>query len=216
MRACRHEQISCLVTTCRSLDADEGRLLDGLLSYSRGQAPAATLLEHFKSIGHVLSADAAQLRAFGLSARDVALLRLVRDSACLLARGQVRRRPILNNWPALIQYLQTAMAYEQIEQFRVLFLDRKNNLIADEIQQTGTVNHTPVYPREIMKRALILNASALIVVHNHPSGDPQPSADDIAMTRELKQAAQALGVELHDHLVVGHGKTASFRSLSLL
>jgi DNA repair protein RadC len=112
--------------------------------------------------------------------------------------------------------LQTAMAYEQIEQFRILFLDRRNNLIADEVQQRGTVNHTPVYPREVMKRALILNASALIVVHNHPSGDPKPSRVDIETTRELKAAANALELELHDHVVIGHGKHASFRSLGLL
>ena len=108
------------------------------------------------------------------------------------------------------------MAYEHIEQFRILFLDRKNNLIADEVQQRGTVNHTPVYPREVMKRALVLNASALIVVHNHPSGDPKPSRDDIETTRELKAAANALEMELHDHVVIGHGKHASFRSLGLL
>jgi DNA repair protein RadC len=197
-------------------EIDEGKLLDGLLSYSRSRTPAADLLQHFQSIGHVLSAEVPQLNVLGLTARDVALLRLVRDTACLLAKAQIRARPTLNNWPALIGYLQTAMTYEQIEQFRVLFLDRKNNLIADEVQQIGTVSHTPVYPREVMKRALILNASALIVVHNHPSGDPQPSTEDVAMTRELKQAAQALGCELLDHVVVGHGKTASFRSLSLL
>ena len=133
-----------------------------------------------------------------------------------MARAEVRSRPVLSNWQALIAYLQTAMAYEQIEQFRILFLDRKNNLIADEVQQRGTVNHTPVYPREVMKRALILNASALIVVHNHPSGDPKPSRDDIEMTRELKAAAKALEIELHDHVVIGHGKHASFRSLGLL
>ncbi len=133
-----------------------------------------------------------------------------------MARAEVRGRPVLSNWQALIGYLQTAMAYEQVEQFRILFLDRKNNLIADEVQQRGTVNHTPVYPREVMKRALILNASALLVVHNHPSGDPKPSREDIQTTRELKAAASALEVELHDHVVIGHGTHASFRSLGLL
>lgn len=133
-----------------------------------------------------------------------------------MARAEVRRRPVLTNWQALIAYLQMAMACEQVEQFRILFLDTKNNLIADEVQQRGTVNHTPVYPREAIKRALILNASALIVVHNHPSGDPKPSRDDIEMTRELKAAAKALEIELHDHVVIGHGTYASFRSLALL
>ncbi len=133
-----------------------------------------------------------------------------------MARAEVRRRPVLTNWQALIAYLQMAMACEQVEQFRILFLDTKNNLIADEVQQRGTVNHTPVYPREVIKRALILNASALIVVHNHPSGDPKPSRDDIEMTRELKAAAKSLEIELHDHVVIGHGTHASFRSLGLL
>jgi DNA repair protein RadC len=196
--------------------ANETDVLAGLLAFSQSRASAVALLQHFPSIGHVLSAEASQLHAFGLTGRDVALFRLVRETACRLAKAKVRIRSTLSNWPALIAYLQTAMAYEQIEQFRVLFLDRKNNLIADEVQQQGTVNHTPVYPREVMKRALILNASALIVVHNHPSGDTQPSHDDIEMTRQLKSAANALGFELHDHVVIGHGKTASFRSLGLL
>jgi DNA repair protein RadC len=133
-----------------------------------------------------------------------------------MARADVRARPVLGNWQALLAYLQTAMAYEQIEQFRILFLDRKNHLIADEVQQRGTVNHTSVYPREVLKRALNLNASALIVAHNHPSGDPKPSRADIDMTRELKAAANALEIELHDHVVIGHGTHASFRSLGPL
>jgi DNA repair protein RadC len=173
-------------------------------------------LQNFPSIGHVITAEASQLRAFGLTGHDIAVFRLVGEIACRMARAEVRSRPVLSNWQALIAYLQTAMAYEQIEQFRILFLDRKNNLIADEVQQRGTVNHTPVYPREVMKRALVLNASALIVAHNHPSGDPKPSREDIETTRELKAAANALEVELHDHVVIGHGKHASFRSLGLL
>jgi DNA repair protein RadC len=191
-------------------------LLARLLASSHGTACASALLQHFPSIGHVISAEASQLRTFGLSGRDIAVLRLVHEIACRMARAEVRSRPVLSNWPALIAYLQTAMAYQQIEQFRILFLDRKNTLIADEVQQRGTVSHTPVYPREVMKRALILNASALIVVHNHPSGDPKPSREDIETTRQLKAAADALEVELHDHVVIGHGKHASFKSLGLL
>ena len=197
-------------------ETTEQDLLAALLISSQGMACAAALLQNFPSIGHVITAEPSQLRAFGLTGHDIAVFRLVREIACRMARAEVRSRPVLSNWQALIAYLQTAMAYEQIEQFRILFLDRKNNLIADEVQQRGTVNHTPVYPREVMKRALILNASALIVVHNHPSGDPKPSRDDIEMTRELKAAANALGLELHDHIVIGHGKHASFRSLGLL
>jgi DNA repair protein RadC len=191
-------------------------LLAGLLTSSQGMAFASALLRNFPSIGHVITAEASQLRAFGLTGHDIAVFRLVHEIACRMARAEVRRRHVLSNWQALIAYLQTAMAYEQIEQFRILFLDCRNSLIADEVQQRGTVSHTPVYPREVMKRALILNASALIVAHNHPSGDPKPSREDIEMTRELKAAANALEIELHDHVVIGHGRHASFRSLGLL
>ena len=197
-------------------ETTEQDLLAGLLTSSQRVARASALLQHFPSIGHVISAEASQLRTCGLTEREVAALGIVREIACRMASAEVRSRPVLSNWQALIAYLQTAMAYEQIEQFRILFLDRKNNLIADEVQQRGTVNHTPVYPREVMKRALILNASALIVVHNHPSGDPKPSRDDIETTRELNAAASALEIELHDHVVIGHGRHASFRSLGLL
>lgn len=197
-------------------ETTEQDLLAALLTFSQGSVCAPALLQSFPSIGHVITAEASQLRAFGLTGHDIAVFRLVREIACRMARAEVRSRPVLSNWRALIAYLQTAMAYEQVEQFRILFLDRKNNLIADEVQQRGTVNHTPVYPREVMKRALILDASALIVVHNHPSGDPKPSRDDIETTRELKAAANALELELHDHIVIGHGKHASFRSLGLL
>jgi DNA repair protein RadC len=197
-------------------ETTEQDLLAGLLRSSQGMACASALLQNFPSIGHVITAEASQLRASGLTEHDIAVFRLVREVACRMSRAEVRSRPVLSNWQVLVAYLQTAMAYEQIEQFRVLFLDRRNNLIADEMQQRGTVNHTPVYPREVMKRALILNASALIVVHNHPSGDPKPSREDIETTRELKAAANALEVELHDHVVIGHGKHASFRSLGLL
>lgn len=199
-----------------SIETTEQDLLTGLLATSQGSARAAALLQHFPSIGHVITAEAAQLRAFGLTGHDIAAFRLVREIACRMAKAEVRSRPVLSNWQALVAYLQTAMAYEQVEQFRILFLDTKNNLIADEVQQRGTVNHTPVYPREVLKRALTLNAAALVAVHNHPSGDPKPSRADIEMTRELKTAASALEIELHDHVVIGYGTHASFRSLGLL
>jgi DNA repair protein RadC len=170
-------------------ETTEQDLLARLLTSSSGSASACDLLQAFPSIGHVISAEAAQLRAFGLRGRDIAMFRLVGEIASRMARAQVRSRPVLSNWQALLAYLQTAMAYEQVEQFRILFLDTKNNLIADEVQQRGTINHTPVYPREVLKRALILNAGAIIAVHNHPSGDPKPSRADIEMTRELKAAA---------------------------
>lgn len=195
---------------------DEHAMLAGLLRYSNGAASAEILLRHFSSIGHVFGAEPSQLKALGLKNEDITLLGLVQTTACCIARAAVRTRPVLANWTALIDYLQTTMAYEQVEQLRVLFLDRKNQLIADEVVQRGTVNHTPVYPREIVKRALIINASALIAVHNHPSGDPTPSREDIAMTRQIKAAAEALELELHDHIIIGHGKHVSFRSLGLL
>jgi DNA repair protein RadC len=210
-------EASCERPTASPSEAvGEQELLAGLLAYSRSAASAPLLLQHFPSIGHVLSAEPSQLEALGLTTADVAFLRLVREAARRLAKAKVRIRPTLGNWQALLDYLQTAMAYEQVEHFRILFLDRRNNLIADEVQQCGTVNHTPVYPREVVKRALILNASALIAVHNHPSGDPTPSHDDIEMTRQLKAAAESLGLELHDHVVIGHGKHTSFRSAALL
>jgi DNA repair protein RadC len=122
----------------------------------------------------------------------------------------------LSSWPALLDYCHSSMAYHSTEQFRVLFLDCKNVLIADEVQQTGTVDHTPVYPREVVKRALDLGASAIILVHNHPSGDPTPSRADIDMTNQVVAAAQGLGISLHDHIIIGRGGNASFKSLGLL
>jgi DNA repair protein RadC len=124
--------------------------------------------------------------------------------------------PVLNKWDLLIDYLNAALARERIEQFRVLFLDTRNRLLADEAQARGTVNHTPVYPREVVKRALELHATALILVHNHPSGDPTPSREDIAMTKEVKVAAAALGIALHDHVIIGNGTHLSFRREGLL
>lgn len=211
------EQQSCNVAIPSVREATEERqMLAGLLAYSKSRVSAKDLLRHFRSIGHVLAAEPSQLAALGLTLRDMAVFRLVRETANRLAKGEVYSRPTLGNWQALLAYLQTTMAYEQVEQFRVLFLDRKNHLIADELQQRGTVDHTSVYPREVVKRALILNASALIAVHNHPSGDPKPSRDDIEMTQKLRGALDPLGIALHDHLVIGHGKHASFRELGLL
>jgi DNA repair protein RadC len=125
-------------------------------------------------------------------------------------------RPVLNHWDRLIEYLTAVLARERIEQTRVLFLDHRNRLIADEVQSSGTVNHTPVYPRELVKRALEHHATAIILVHNHPSGDPTPSQEDIAMTREIKQAASTLSIVLHDHVIIGNGKWVSLKRLGLL
>jgi DNA repair protein RadC len=143
-------------------------------------------------------------------------LKIVEAAAHRLAKTSVIGRPALSSWAALLDYCTAAMARRESEEFRVLFLDRKNVLIADEVQNRGTVDHTPVYPREIVKRALELSASAIILVHNHPSGDPTPSKADILMTREIVAAAKALGLAVHDHLVIGRGGHASFKSLGLL
>jgi DNA repair protein RadC len=132
-----------------------------------------------------------------------------------MLRNRVINKPVLSSWQALLDYCQTAMAHRNTEQFRILFLDRKNLLIADEPQAEGTVDHVPVYPREVVKRALELNASAIILVHNHPSGDPTPSESDIAMTRQIAEAAEIMGVTVHDHLVIGKGDSFSFRSNGL-
>jgi len=178
---------------------------------------AKALLARFGSFAEVISAPRARLmevKGVGMSIADH--LKIVEAAAHRLAKTKVMGRPALSSWSALLDYCTAAMARSQNEEFRVLFLDRKNNLIADEVQNRGTVDHTPVYPREIIKRALELTASAIILVHNHPSGDPTPSKADIAMTREIVTAAKTLSIAVHDHLVIGRGDHASFKSLGLL
>ena len=178
---------------------------------------ARALLARFGSFAEVISAPRARLLEVpGVGEAIANHLKIVEAAAHRLAKTKVMGRPALSSWPALLDYCTAAMARAQNEEFRVLFLDRKNRLIADEVQNRGTVDHTPVYPREIIKRALELTASAVILVHNHPSGDPTPSKADIQMTREIVTAAKALGIAVHDHLVVGRGGHASFKSLGLL
>jgi DNA repair protein RadC len=178
---------------------------------------AKALLARFGSFAEVIAAPRARLMEVkGVGDGVVHTLKIVEAAAHRLAKTKVMDRPVLSSWTALLDYCTTAMARSQNEEFRVLFLDRKNVLIADEVQNRGTVDHTPVYPREIIKRALELSASAIILVHNHPSGDPTPSKADIQMTREVASAAKALGIAIHDHLVIGRGGHASFKSLGLL
>ncbi len=173
---------------------------------------ARALLEVFGDFNRVLSADPARLRAVPGAGDAVVLeLKLVEAAAHRLARARVMQRPVLSGWDALLDYCRTAMAHRETEQFRVLYLDRKNVLIADEAQGQGTVDHVPVYPREVVKRALALNASALILVHNHPSGDPAPSEADIVVTRQVAAAAGVLGLTLHDHLIIGKTGERSLR-----
>ncbi len=178
---------------------------------------AKTLLKQFKSLNGVLTADPEELRTIdGMGEAAVASLKLVEAAAIRLAQGTVLKRDVISSWNALIDYCRASMAYGKTEQFRILFLDRKNRLIGDEVQQRGTVDHTPVYPREVVKRALELHASAIIMVHNHPSGDPTPSQADVTMTNQVQEAARAVGIVLHDHVVIGHTGHASFKSLGLL
>jgi len=195
-------------------------LLELLLFYSidrKDTKPLAKqLLERFGTLGDVFAAEPETLREFEIDQRTLVQFRALRETARRLAERKVKDMPVLTNWKQLIDYCHTALAHEKTEQFRILFLDRKNVLIADEVQQRGTIDHTPVYPREVVKRALALNAAALILVHNHPSGDPKPSREDIEMTREIKGASEALGISIHDHLVIGRKGHASFRSLGLL
>lgn len=178
---------------------------------------ARQLLEIFGDFNGVVSAPSARLREIsGVGEAVVAELKIVEASAHRLARSRVMQKQVVSSWDALLDYCQTAMAHGDIEQFRILFLDRKNVLIADERQARGTVDHVPVYPREVVKRALELNASAVILVHNHPSGDPTPSQADIEMTEQIQIAAEALGITLHDHLVIGKSRELSFRAEGLL
>jgi DNA repair protein RadC len=144
------------------------------------------------------------------------LLKVIGDLLKRVLREEIRERPVIGSWTALLDYLQVALAHEPIEQFRVLFLDRKNILIRDEQQQRGTVDHTPLYPREIVKRALELGASSIIMVHNHPSGDPTPSRADIEMTKQVVQALSAVGLTVHDHVIVGKNRHTSFKSQRLI
>ena len=176
---------------------------------------AKQLLAKFGGFADVVAAPQERLSEF-LGESAIAQLKIVEAAALRLSRTRLLGKPALSSWSALLDYCSAAMARSETEEFRVLFLDRKNVLVADEVQSEGTVDHAPVYPREIIKRALALNASALILVHNHPSGDPTPSRADIEMTREIVEAARALRIAVHDHIVIGRGGTASFKSLGLL
>lgn len=178
---------------------------------------AKALLARFGSLAGVLGASVAELRSVKGVGPSVALdLKLLHHTALRIGREQVVRRTVITSWSQLLAYVKLALAHEAREQFRVLFLDKKNQLIADEVQNHGTVDHAPVYPREVMRRALELSASAIILVHNHPSGDPTPSSADVDMTRQVVEAGRALRIAIHDHLVVGRDGVASFKALGLM
>jgi DNA repair protein RadC len=178
---------------------------------------AKALLQRFGGLAAALSASTEELCTVKGVGRAVALdLKLLHEATVRVHRGEARKRPVISSWSALVDYVRVAMAHAPREQFHVLFLDKKNQLIADEVMGRGTVDHAPVYPREVVRRALELSASAVILAHNHPSGDPAPSRADIDMTRQVIEAARPLGIVIHDHLVVGAEGVASFKSLGLI
>jgi DNA repair protein RadC len=177
---------------------------------------AKALIERFGSFAEVIAASPEALAEFDVSEAAIASLKIVDAAAIRMMQRKAIDRPVLSSWQKVLDYCHAAMARRPNEHFRVLFLDRKNKLIKDEVQQTGTVNHAPVYPREVMKRALELGASAIIMVHNHPSGDPSPSAADVAMTHEVRDVGAKLGVTLHDHLIIGREGHASLKALGLI
>ena len=181
------------------------------------KARAKALIKRFGSLAEVLGAPEALLREVEDIGEGAALdLKIVAAVGLRMARGAVLKREVLGSWDAVLDYCRTAMAFEPREQFRILFLDKRNALIADEVQQTGTVDHTPVYPREIVRRALELSASALILVHNHPSGDPSPSRADIDMTKTIVATAKPLGIAVHDHIIIGKNGHASLKGMRLM
>ncbi|GAB6846055.1 DNA repair protein RadC [Methylorubrum rhodinum] len=178
---------------------------------------AKALIRRFGSFAEVLAAEPARLAEVeGVSAGVIADLKLMEAAGRRLAKGAIAARPLLASWSALIEYLRATMAFSPREEFRVLFLDRRNHLIADEVQGRGTVDHTPVYPREVARRALELSSTAIILAHNHPSGDPTPSGPDIRMTREIVTVLDPLGIVVHDHVILGRDGHASLKGLKLI
>jgi DNA repair protein RadC len=178
---------------------------------------AKALLTTFGSFAEVISAPTTRLAEVkGIGDAAITELKVVHAAAGRLARGEIHKKHVLSSWSAVLDYCRAAMAFADREQFRILFLDRRNRLIADEVQQVGTVDHTPVYPREVAKRALELSATGVILVHNHPSGDPTPSTADVEMTRCVIEASRPLGITVHDHIIVGKDGHTSLKSLRLM
>ena len=192
-------------------------LLSYLNSGVNSRKLAMQLISRFETFGNVVSARSAQIAGAAQIGPDIVdFFKVVRAAGTRLAREEIGNRPVLDAWDKLVNYLRSAMAHQPVEQFRVLFLDRRNVLIADEIQHRGTIDHTPVYPREVARRALELDASAIIMVHNHPSNHPAPSKADIDMTRIVRDTLTALGIVLHDHIIVSRRGHSSFRAMGLL
>jgi DNA repair protein RadC len=178
---------------------------------------AKDLIQRFGSFAGVMAADPAQLmEVSGIKENSAVAIKTVQAAALLMQRQQVLDKPVLSSWKAVLEYCHSVMAHEQNEQFRLLFLDGKNALIADEVQSRGTVNHAPVYVREVVKRTLTLGATSIIMAHNHPTGDPTPSRDDIEMTHAIQQALEPVGVQVHDHIIIGRKGHASLRSMGYM
>jgi len=178
---------------------------------------AKSLIGRFGSFAETVHAPDMRLREVGgLGEAAITEIKLIAAAASRIAKGQLKHRTVLSSWAAVIEYCRTAMAFADKEQFRILFLDKRNQLIADEVQQVGTIDHTPVYPREVVKRALELSATAIIMVHNHPSGDPTPSQADVQMTKAVMNVAAPLGISVHDHIIVGKNGHASLKGLKLI
>lgn len=199
--------LAALISAGAHADAGAGDALEA----------AGRLLLRFGSLGGVAAADARELSRVAKVGIDVpSVMSITRELAVRLARADAARRPVIASWTQLEAYVRVAMAHLPREEFRVLYLDHRNNLMADEFLAEGTTNHAPVYPREVIRRALEVSASAMVLVHNHPSGDPTPSRADIEMTRKVVDAASCLGLQIHDHIIVGRDGTASFRALGLM
>jgi DNA repair protein RadC len=191
-------------------DADLLTVLLAAAKFKRPRVIATALLAEFGSFAEAVASTT------GMQEEAAAYLATVRAAALRMLHGKIKDRPALSSWSAVLDYLRAAMAFEPREQFRVLFLDKRNHLIADEVQQRGTIDHTPVYPREVVKRAIELSATAIVIVHNHPSGDPTPSRADIDMTKMVTAACQVLGIAMHDHVVIAKDGYASFKALGLM
>lgn len=215
-----HAAIDCTTPVRPSEAAADLVLLAAILEDralpGSGRAAAALLIDTFGGLAAVAAADPAALARSGLPERAVADLGRVRALALAMARAEACRRPVLSSWTALVAYLRSSLAHAPREQFRALYLDKRNILIREELRSDGTVDHAPVYPREVVRRALELSASAIILVHNHPSGDPTPSGADIDMTRKIIDAAKVFDIQVHDHVIVGREGTKSFRALGLM
>ncbi len=220
-RAGHRERMRAQVLSAGARSLADYQLLEYLLfaaSPRRDTKPLAkALLARFGTLSRVMKAEVEELRKVeGAGDAVIATLKVAETLGEKLLRAEIEKKNVIGSWQALLEYCQGAMGQQKIEQFRLLFLNNKNHLIADEVQQTGTVNHTAVYPREVVKRALELGATSIILVHNHPSGDPTPSTADIDMTLEIVKAAAALNIRVHDHLIVGHSEVLSFKSRGLI